>query len=161
MKEIDQISKQLSYFASQYGPSAVVTATVKAVNADDTVSVEFAEGGTIDDCRLKSIVKDGNKVITIPAVGSEVLAGRIDNSDEFVVLAVHEITDIVEIIGDTRYSHNANGFLLAKGNDHLLKVFQLIIEAVMQIVVIQGTNPDRMKLQQALTAAQNILRNGT
>ncbi|KAA2245488.1 hypothetical protein F0L74_05895 [Chitinophaga agrisoli] len=161
MKEHEEISNRLAEFASKFGPTAIVQAKVTAVNNDDTIAVVFLEGGSVNDCRLKAIIKDGNKVILIPAVGSIVLVGRIDNSDDYVVIAVHEISEIVQLVGGAKYSHNADGFLFKKDGDDLLSVFEMIIESVLKIVVMQGTNPDYAKLQQALTKAQNILRNGT
>ncbi|SEW01874.1 hypothetical protein SAMN05428988_1307 [Chitinophaga sp. YR573] len=161
MNTTEQAKAQLQKFVRGLTPHTMTIATVTAINADDTISIEFPEGGTVDDCRLKSIVKDGDKILLIPKVDSKVIVGRLDGSDEFVVISVHEITEVVEIIGTTRYSHNDSGFLIQKGTDTLRDVFELIIEAVMQIVVIQGNNPDRIKLQQALIKAKNILRNGS
>jgi hypothetical protein len=84
--------------------------------------------------------------------------GRIENSEEFVVLAVEEITEINIEINNVKYVVDETGFLIQKETDTLREVVQLIIEAVQKIVVLQGTNPDRVKLQQALAKAQNILK---
>lgn len=161
MNASEQLKAQLGKYVSRLTPHTLTVATVKAVNPDDTISIEFPEGGTVDDCRLKSVVKDGNKVILIPTVGSVVVVGRLDVSEEYIVVSVHEITEVVEVIGTTRYSHNTDGFLFKKADDHLLTVFELIIESVNQIVVVQGNNPDRVKLQQALLKVKNILRDGS
>lgn len=159
--QLNQMRDQLTKWTESLSPASIVSATVKAVNSDDTIAIVFPEGGEIDDCRLRSVQKDGDKILLLPAVNSTVLVGRIEKSEEFVVLAVEEITEFVVKIGNTSYSQTATGFLVEKDGDTLLDVMKLIIEAVMQIVVIQGQNPDYTKLQSALQKAQNILRNAT
>jgi hypothetical protein len=47
---------------------------------------------------------------------------------------------------------------IKKQNDTLRQALEMIIQAVMKVAVIQGTNPDYAKLQQALIKIQNILR---
>ncbi len=98
-KEDADIKTQLKHFAAQFGPASILPAVVMAVNEDDTIQIKFSDESTIEDCRLKSVVKDGNKVLLIPAVASNVLVGRIDNSDEYVVLSIDEISRLLLIIG--------------------------------------------------------------
>jgi len=156
--ETEQIKAGLSLFAGKYGPATILPATVTAMNADDTIAVEFSDASSVDDVRLKSIVAAGNKVILIPKVGSIVLVGSIENSDEYVVLAVHEIDEVQMLIDNVIYKVDANGFLFQKDNDTLKQVIQLIIEAVQAIIVMQGTNPDRAKLSQAMNKLNNLLQ---
>ena len=159
MKEREQIKEQLGNFAAMYGPAAILTATVTAVNNDDdTVTVDFDNGNTMDDVRLKAVVDTGNKVLLIPKIGSVVLVGSIENSDEYVVLVVHEISEVVYLIDTTRYSVNASGFLIKKGDDTLKQILTLIVEAVQPMVVIYGNNPVYTKLAEALVKIQNLLR---
>jgi hypothetical protein len=152
------IKDQLSRIAAEFGPAALIPATVTLINTDDTISVKLATGLELDDVRLKSVVKGGAKIIIVPKVESVVQIGRIENSEEFVVLAVEEITEINIEINNVKYVVDETGFLIQKETDTLREVVQLIIEAVQKIVVLQGTNPDRVKLQQALAKAQNILK---
>ncbi|MDE3185284.1 MAG: hypothetical protein KGM16_17870 [Bacteroidota bacterium] len=153
-----QIKDQLAKFSGQFGPAAIMVATVTAINADDTVAIEFSDGAAIDDARLKAIVKDGNKVLLIPKVNSIVLVGRILNSDEFYVVAVNEITEIKTVIDTVTQSTNADGFLLNKGADNLKEAMILFVEAMEPIVIMEGRNPDLIKLAQAKTKLQNLLR---
>lgn len=157
--EIEQIKGAAAKFASRYGPSTIVTATVLAVNDNNTVRVQYPEGGIVDDCRLKAVLTAGNEIVMVPAVGSVVLVGMIGHSDECAVLSVSQITEIKATTGGTKYSITQDGFLFQKGSDDLRQVIELLIEAVQQIVVIQGTNPDYGKLLQAQTKVKNVLRN--
>ena len=49
-------------------------------------------------------------------------------------------------------------FLSHTLNDTMKEVMTLIIEAVQQIVVLQGNNPNYVKLTQALVKVNNLLR---
>jgi hypothetical protein len=152
------IKDQLQALAKQYGPAALIPATVIDVHDDDTITVQLATGLELDDVRLRSVVKAGSKIILLPKVESVVQMARIENSEEFVVVAVEEITEIRIEIGNVKYVIDQDGLLIQKETDTVREVLQLIIEAVQKIIVLQGTNPDRVKLQQALTKAQNIFK---
>ena len=156
--EIQQIKEQFGDFANKYGPAAIIPAQVTAINEDDTIAVVFSDGVELDDVRLKSVVKSGNKVLLIPTIGSTVMVGKIQNSDEYIVIAVDEISEVVYNIGSAKYSVTSEGFLLQKGNDTLKEILTLIIEAVQPVVVIYGNNPVYLKLQQALNKIENLLR---
>lgn len=153
---VDQIKTEFETFSSRFGPSTIITATVTAVNADDTITAVTSDGVEHDDIRLRSVVKAGNKVISIPKLQSKVLIGKIENGDSYVVIAVEEIDDIIMIIGTVRFSFNQNGFLFEKGNDTLKDALKLIVEAVQVIVVMDGNNPNYQKLAQALNKINNL-----
>jgi len=153
----DNIKEQLGAFANKYGPSIIMPAKVLAVNENDcTIEIEFSDESKIDDARLRSVIKAGNKIVQFPSVGSMVLVGRIDGSDDYVVLAIEAIDfELVEIDG-TQFKIAASGFTIKKGTDNLKDAMIKIIEAVEKIVVLQGTNPDRLKLASAKEMITNI-----
>jgi hypothetical protein len=132
-KTQEETKKELAKFAGHYGPAAVLPATVLSVNDDDTVEIEFSDGAVVDDARLKSVVKDGNKFLLVPAVNSIVLVAKIENSDEYYVIAVDEITEVLAVIGNTKVQVNATGLLFERGNDTLGKVLQDLIAEVLKI----------------------------
>ena len=156
--EIQQIKEQFDLFAGQRGPATIVPATITAINADDTVAIVFTDGSTIDDVRLKSVIKNGNKILLIPELQSTVLVGKIGNSDEYIVLAVEAISEVLTKVGGVTYSINAEGFLMKKGNDTLKEILTLIVEAIQPIVVLYGNNPVYANLTQASLKIKNVLR---
>ena len=153
-----QIKDQFYNIAGKVGPVAIAPATVLKVNSDATVHIRFSDDSEIEDARLKSVIKEGNQFLILPANGSIVQVARIENSDEYVIIAVEEITEIKCLIDAVVFSINTDGFLLKKENASLKETLKLLIEAVQAIVVIQGTNPDRVKLQQALEMVNKLLR---
>lgn len=156
--ENEHIRNEFETFSGRFGPAAIVPATVKGINDDDTISIELSDGSLIDDARLKSVVKDGNKVLLIPAVDSCVLVGKIDNSDEYVVLVVDEITEVQYVVGGVKMVMDATGFLFKKDSDTLKQALVLIVEALQPTVVIYGNNPIYTKLSQALVKINNLLK---
>lgn len=157
-KENEDIKNELAKFAGKYAPAAIISAVVQSINADDTIVVVTGSGLEIDDARLKSVVKDGNKFILVPKVQSTVLIGRIEESEEWSVLMVEEIDKFLLKIGTVSVDVNATGFELKKGTDTLKQILVLLVEAIQPIVVIYGNNPNYTKLTQALTKINNLLR---
>jgi small nuclear ribonucleoprotein (snRNP)-like protein len=152
------IKEQMAEFSGRYAPKILRTATVTAVNADDTVAIELGNGRSVDDARLRAVVANGNRVVMVPTLGSTVVVGKLENSDEYVVIMVSEVSEIKYKIGTVQVNVNDTGFLLQKGTDTLNQILTLIIEAIEPIIVLEGRNPDRVKLAQAKTKKNNLLR---
>src|SRR5438093_6812381 len=122
VKELNEIRNHFSAMAGQFGPAAVIPAEVTAVNSDDSIQAVLASGLELDDVRLKSVLKAGNKLVLIPKVGSIVQIARIENSDEYVVIAVEEITKMLLVVDTVKMEVNDSGFLMQKGADTLAKL---------------------------------------
>lgn len=155
-KDFDDIKTQMQVFSAKHGPASILPATVLAVNDDDTIVIEFSDESQVDDARLKSVVKNGNKFLLVPAVGSIVQVARIENSDEYIVVAVDEISKLQVKIDTISVEATAAGIEIKKGEDSLKDVLTMMVEATQQIVVLQGNNPDYVKLQQAVLKINNI-----
>lgn len=101
----------------------------------------------------------GSKIVIKPKEGSKVLVGIINNLvTEAFIEQCSEIDEVLIVTGDKEYKLNAEGHLIKGGNDTLKQVIQLIIEAVQKIMVLQGNNPDFLKLTQAQEKLNNILK---
>lgn len=122
-----------------------------------TCTCQPLDGSTaIPDVRIVAHdEKDG--FVLIPAVGSIVVVAMLNDKAGLVVMQ-SEVEEVYWKAGNTTYSATAAGHLIKKGNDTLKQALTLMIEAVQKIVVLQGTNPDYAKLQQALNKVNNILR---
>lgn len=155
---IADIKDELANFSAKFAPKTIKTALVTAVNADDTVAVTFSNGKMVDDARLRAVVASGNKVVLLPKVNSIVVVGKLENSDEYVVLVVSEVSEIKYVLDEVEMSVTDAGFLLKKQNDTLKQIATLIIEAIEPIIVLQGRNPDLVKLSQAKNKVNNLLR---
>ena len=157
-RDIEHIKRELMAFSGRYGPAAILPATIKTVNDDTTVSVELSNGEPVEDVRLKSVVKDGNQFLLIPSVGSIVQIGRLEDSEEYIIVAVDEVSSVQLVIGSVKLEADDAGFIIEKGASSLKELINLVIEAVEQIVVVQGNNPNYNKLIQAKQQLNNLFK---
>ncbi len=112
----------------------------------------------IGEVRLQANIKSGQKGLKVfPIVGSWVLIQKLGQQGNYFVSMVSEVDDyLLEIAGVS--FRVTDGFLIKKDDDTLKQALTLLIEAVQNIVVIEGRNPDRIKLQEALEKVNNILK---
>lgn len=152
----NEIKELLKKFSEQFGPVIIIEADVLSINDDDTMVAGLPGGITIDDVRLKSVVQGGSCFKIIPEIGSTVCIGRIASSDEWVLVSTGNIEKMMVEFNTLKFRLREDGFYLKKGNDNIKEVFENIIESVMQIVVMNGSNPNYEKLQTALQKTQNL-----
>ena len=156
----EQIRQLLDERAARVGPSPTMLATVQSVDEAEATCVLWDEETALEyyDVRLRPVL-DGKESITIfLKVKSWCLAVRLENKEEWMVVACSEADKWRLKTGEVIIEQDATGLQIKKQNDTLRQALELIIQAVMKVMVIQGTNPDYAKLQQALTKIQNILR---
>ncbi len=129
-KQNDDIKEQLASFAAQYAPSTIVNATVVSVDENEaTVVVTLVSGLEIDDVRIRSVVKAGNKCVLIPKTGTNILIGQIEGEHDYVVIAVEDIEKILYEFGSVKMRIDDGGFLLKKGTENMQKLLKDILDA--------------------------------
>ena len=123
----EDIKRELKKFSSQFGPVTIVSATVTAINEDDTIAVTLATGEEHDDVRLRSVIKAGNKIVVTPTLETTVLLGKIEESDEYVVLEVEDISKVTIIIGNISLVITSEGIVFNGGAlGGLIKIEDLV-----------------------------------
>lgn len=159
MSLIDEIRQSLADHAGRFGPSPTLLAKVKTVNSSDkTVDLVDDDGLEIPGVRIKPVL-DGSEGLTLfPKVDSWAIAVRVEDSEDWMLIASGEVDKWQLSIGQTLIEQTAQGLQIKKGADSLKDVLQMIIEATQQIVVLVGNGPDYAKLGQALVKLNNILR---
>lgn len=143
MSQVEKdIKREFEKLAGLVGPVTVYPATVVSVNSDDmTVEAEFSTGLVLDDVRLRSVISAGNKCVLIPSEGSNILVSRIENSDEFFVVAVGAVSEVRTEIDGLTVSISEK-LEVKKGDDSLSKVLSDLIAEINKIVVLYGTSPN-------------------
>ena len=116
------------------------------------------EGLEYYEVQLRCVLTANESETFYPAPGAYALAARIEDSETWVLLAAEKITKKRIVVNTAILETTANGHLLQKGSDTLKQVLTLVIQAVQQIVVLDGNNPDYVKLAQALTKVNNLLQ---
>lgn len=162
-KQINDIGDALAVFAAKYGPVVIQPATVLSVNDDDTIKAKLTNGFIIEDVRLKSVIKEGNKVILLPKIASIVQIARIDTNDDYVVIAVTEVTKVLYQIDNTIFDVDQNGYLLKCENETLRKLLDDLLDAIMNMRFTTQSGPtvnlvNLMAFQQIKDRVKNLLK---
>ncbi len=155
MADIENIREQMAAFSERYGPASIVEAVVTKLNEDETVGVEFDDGSELEDVRLKAIVKEGDQFIVRPAVGSNILIGRIAGSEEYLLIAASEIVEVVIKIGNTKLSVSDKIEIKAGGED-LLSLLKDLIETMINEKHMTNTGPTISLTPDSVTAYNGI-----
>lgn len=152
-----EIRQALANHAKRYGPMQTMLAVVESVDEANYTCVLVDEDELTYTCRLRPVL-DGLQSTTIfPLVGTWVLAIRIEEDEEWMLIAAGEGARYRIKIGACELETDGTHWSIKKGNDSLKDVMKLTIEAVQKIVVLQGTNADRGKLVSALSKLNNIM----
>jgi hypothetical protein len=110
--------------------------------------------------RLRPVI-DGKEGLTIyPKIDTWCLAIRIEEYEDWMAIAFGEIDKWRFKIGTVEYEATADGHVIKKGNDLLWDAMKLLFESLEVIMVLQGNNPDFIKMAEAQEKIKNIL-NGT
>lgn len=158
MTKKEQIRESLKDLAKHVGPLNSILGTVVSVDEDEKTCVIADDDIEINDVRLSPVLTNKESVIIFPKVDSWVLAIRIEEDADWMIVAAEEIDKYRVVVDDMIFEMSNDKFLVKKGADTLKQVIQLIIEAVQPIVVLQGNNPVYANLTQALTKLNNIMQ---
>lgn len=113
-KEKELINKLIELGKS---PKQVFQARVIAVDeTNKTVEVEDANGLTFYEVRLKSAINDnGEGIITIPEIESDVLVGLINNNEQALyVVMTDKVSKVTGKVGKSTFEITAEGVVINK-----------------------------------------------
>ncbi|AYD48198.1 hypothetical protein [Arachidicoccus soli] len=160
MTKEEEIRKRLYEIAAQYSPAPTLLAKVKSVAEDTMVCVltDTVSGQDIPNVRLRPVLDGGQSLTLIPSIGAWGFAARIENTDSWALIDASQFDKWRINVAQAVLEQSANGLLVQNGTDKLSDALNLIIDAVSQIIVFQGQNPDYVKLEEAKTKIQNILQ---
>lgn len=128
---------------------------VKSVDGFNCVCSPINGDPDILDVRLVADDESEDKYVLIPKVNSVVLVAFLNNNAGYLAM-VSEVDSVFYKNGDTVFEVTEK-FLIKKGDDTLKEALQLIVEAMQQILVLQGNGPNYTKLSQAMGKINNIL----
>ena len=156
MKEAVELYKLLQGIGKR-NIGVVSIAEVLQVDKNKCTCTVNIDGLDIADVRLKSTADNKRGFKIFPAIGSDVLIECIDNG-EYVVQMMGEVESVVLEIDNKKIEIDKAGIFIGNDNSSLLKVIELIIDAVMKVVVLQGQNPDYKKLIEAKSKIKTFLK---
>lgn len=138
----EQIREALEKMAKNDGPAVSNIAKVKSVDEAKATCVLVDENEQeIFDVRLRPVLTGNKSFILVPKVGSKVLAVRVEDDDDWMLIAADEITKVGYYVGTTIIEIDATGFLLKKENETLKKIMVDLVGAV-KAMSFALTTPD-------------------
>jgi hypothetical protein len=135
--------------------NSLFPAIVKQVHANGTCTCQRDEYELFDVLLQAKTGSDGLRLI--PTIDSVVLVQAIGFNTHAVLM--HSDLQAVELkVNETVFKADENGIEISRLNNSLKDAITLLIEGVQVIVAGSGgTNPNYLKLTQALTKLNNVL----
>jgi hypothetical protein len=104
--------------AESHGPAVSNIAKVKSVNETKATCVmEDEDGQEIFDVRLKPVLTDSKSILILPKVGSFVLAVRVEDDDDWMIIGYEEITKIGYYLNDVEIEFKEKVHVKANGQN--------------------------------------------
>ena len=139
--------------------SVMMSATVVSVDKNNNCCDVDVDGDEFGQIQLQALVKEDMKGCKMyPAEGSKVIIQKINEEGGWMVCLYSEIDEVINEIGESVYSINADGHTIKKGDDNLKQALKLMLESNMATMILYGNNENFVKLQQALVIIENVLQ---
>jgi len=120
----NDIRKQLRDFLGE--SEETILAEVTAVDEANYSCTLDNDGSEIFEVRLQPILTDVAGVVIIPKLNTQVLAVRIEATDEYMVVKVSEVEKIIITVGDRKLSITSDAFLFNEGKKGLVKLDAMV-----------------------------------
>ncbi|KQT17429.1 hypothetical protein ASG31_08440 [Chryseobacterium sp. Leaf404] len=105
-------------------PPVSNVAKVKSVNESEGTCVLIDEDDQeFLEVRIKPVLSDNKSFLQIPKVGTFVLAVRIEDDDDWMVIACDEVEKFLWIVGDTKLELT-DKICMEAGNQNLLNLME-------------------------------------
>lgn len=154
----DMIRERLKKISGEEGP--IQTILLKVVNRNDgekTITAEDDDEVQYEDIRLAAILNSNKSIIIYPAAGSFVLCQRIEQDHDWMVIWAEKVDKMSINSGTSIMESDGTKWTIKNNAANLKDVIENIIEAVQQVVVMYGNNPDYAKLATASTLLNELM----
>lgn len=153
-QEIDKLRREFLKQSAKHGPMALYDAEVTAVDDEAYTCDVLLEGELpIAQVRLRAVISDNQSIDTLPAVGAQVVIGKM-GEDDYIVIACDQITSQRVTVGGVVFTIDAEGTLISKEDETLKKILTDVVTAVISI----GAPKDVGTLTGLLTRINNLLK---
>lgn len=99
----EQIRDAFAKMAKSQAPAVSNIAKVKSVDEDEGTCVLIDEDDQeFLDVRLKPVLTENQSFLQIPKIGTFVLAVRVEDDDDWMVIACDEVEKFLWIVGNTK-----------------------------------------------------------
>lgn len=126
----EQIREGFQNIAKSFGPSVSNIAVVKSVNEDEATCVLIDEDEQeYLDVRLRPVLTGKHSFLQVPKAGSQVLAIRVEDDDDWMVIACDEVEKFLWIT-ETAKVEISDKLLFEANNQNLLSLFERLFTVI-------------------------------
>lgn len=126
----EQIRKGFEDLAKNHAPTVSNIARVKSVDENNaTCTLIDEDDQEFLEVRLKPVISDNKSFIQIPKVGTYVLAVRIEDDDDWMIIACDEVDKFLWVVGDTKLELT-DKILLEANNQNLLSLMERLFTVI-------------------------------
>ncbi|MES2238855.1 MAG: hypothetical protein V4497_01220 [Bacteroidota bacterium] len=137
----EQLRESLAEMAKKHGPAVSNIAKVKSVDEAKAICVLVDEDDQeFFNVRLRPVLSDKKSFILVPKVGSYVLAVRVEDDEDWMVIAADEIEKIGYYVGDT-ILELTDKLHVSAGGENLAGLIDELFEAIGKMVFTTNVGP--------------------
>jgi hypothetical protein len=160
MTKAEQIREALKQHIKAHTGMTTVLATVVSVDEDEMTCELDDDGLAIYDVRLKPVLRTDESVVMFPAVDSFVLIGRIEDDEEWMLLACEKVDKYRITVDDCVIEMTSEGIKISKAGESLKNILNDLIDAIKALTVPTNTGASGTPINAAqFTAIENRVNN--
>lgn len=136
-------------------------ATVKEIDWDDKTMTCIGQNNELE---YFDILLGLGSIFKKPKIGSTVLIGSIDNSEESFMLDCEEFDEMIFTSGETEFTINQDGYIFKQGNESFQKILiDFMTETIklnqqLQLVIVSaGVSPNVPALEE-IVQSTNVIK---
>ena len=146
---IEDIRQKLGDLAGSSGPAVSNIAKVKSVDENGAVCVlEDEDGQEIPEVRLRPVLTGKKSFLQIPKIGSLVLTVRIEDDDDWMIIACDEVDKFLWVT-DTTKVELTDKVHISANNKNMAELIDKLFEAILKMRFTTNTGPTIMLINRA------------
>ena len=138
---IEDIRQKLGDLAGSSGPAVSNIAKVKSVDENGAVCVlEDEDGQEIPEVRLRPVLTGKKSFLQIPKIGSLVLAVRIEDDDDWMIIDCDEVDKFLWVT-DTTKIELTDKVHISANNKNMAELIDKLFEAILKMRFTTNAGP--------------------
>ena len=138
---IEDIRQKLGDLAGSSGPAVSNIAKVKSVDENGAVCVlEDEDGQEIPEVRLRPVLTGKKSFLQLPKIGSLVLAVRIEDDDDWMIIACDEVDKFLWVT-DTTKVELTDKVHISANNKNMAELIDKLFEAILKMRFTTNAGP--------------------
>ncbi|AKK74435.1 hypothetical protein OK18_19075 [Chryseobacterium gallinarum] len=126
----EQLRAGFESLAKSLAPAVSNIARVKSVNESQATCILIDEDDQeFLDVRLKPVISDNKSFLQIPKIGTYVLAVRVEDDDDWMVVATDQVDKFLWVVGDTKLELT-DKICMEANNQNMLNLLQRLFTVI-------------------------------